>query len=196
MERRNVLHYNNRAFLLSSQPQVTPRELLGTWQANQRSRGGLSHFAIQVVLGHTFDHRPGLDHRNGPQSIDRLETDAPISMPQEFYQNLDCSWILKSPKFSDRILAGRRKILRLVRRHQVFGFQGVALGRLILGHPVQALDQRVGRVKTGPNVAFDEIPKKIKIRIGFKLLQRVQIRRSTCLRIGGGFSDRQVEERS
>ncbi len=64
--------------------------------------------AIQVVLGYTFDHRTGLDHRNGPQSIDRLETDAPISMLQEFCQNLDRSWILKSPKFSDRILAGRR----------------------------------------------------------------------------------------
>jgi len=89
VERRDVLHYNNRAFLLSSQPQVRPRELLGTWQAGQRSRGGLSHFAIQVVLRHTFDRRTGLDDRNGPQSIDRLETDAPISMPQEFCQNLD-----------------------------------------------------------------------------------------------------------
>jgi len=196
VERRDVLHYNNRAFLLSSQPQVRPRELLGTWQAGQRSRGGLSHFASQVVLRRTFDRTTGLDHSNGPHSIDRLETDAPISMPQEFCQNLDRSWNLKSLKFSDRILAGRRKILRLVRRHQVFGFQGVAFGRLILGHLMQALDQRVGRVKTGPDASFDEIPKKIKIRIGFKLLQGVQIRRSTCLGLGGGFSDRQVEERS
>src|SRR5207244_818213 len=126
---------------------------------------------------------------------------AGVRMLKERDQNRDCSRVLKSTEFLDRFFACQPRIERLK-----CGEGRRGRGEFISGRngywfffhlqPPQTLDQRADCVSARDDKSLDNVTKKIKVRVGFKLAKNLQIGRIGRLGKARGFTDHQTQKLS